>query len=339
MTMPAERPYIAIEGVIGVGKTTLARLLQSRFGSRDRMAAETILEAFDENPFLSDFYGDRARYAFQTQIFFLLSRYRQQQRAPELLKQGALLSDYIFDKDKLFAHLNIRGEDELEMYDRLYEALAEKVQPPDLVVYLRAKVDTLMARIAMRDRTYERQMDRNYIAALRQGYEHLFADYEAVPLLVIESDALDFVQSPNDLDAIEQQIRSMLAGVRQPMLPTISISQPESPAWRLVPTSSVRTANGGKLAGTRRFPGSGRVGRAGGRRLSPATSRRSRRRARGDSYGLGGCVSRFAGSGAAHGHPTRMICPKLEVSKPSQGSVRVSLKGSSCDQVLHCCGG
>ncbi len=238
MTMPAERPYIAIEGVIGVGKTTLARLLQSRFGSRDRMAAETILEAFDENPFLSDFYGDRARYAFQTQIFFLLSRYRQQQRAPELLKQGALLSDYIFDKDKLFAHLNIRGEDELEMYDRLYEALAEKVHPPDLVVYLRAKVDTLMARIAMRDRTYERQMDRNYIAALRQGYEHLFADYEAVPLLVIESDALDFVQSPNDLDAIEQQIRSMLAGVRQPMLPTISISQPQSPAWRLVPTSS-----------------------------------------------------------------------------------------------------
>ncbi len=238
MSMSAEHPYIAIEGVIGVGKTTLARLLQSRFGARDHMAAETILEAFDENPFLSDFYGDRARYAFQTQIFFLLSRYRQQQRAPELLRQGALLADYIFDKDKLFAHLNIRGDDELEMYDRLYEALAEKVHPPDLVVYLRARVDTLMARIAMRDRTYERQMDRDYIAALRQGYEHLFADYEAVPLLVIESDALDFVQSPNDLDAIEQQIRSMLAGVRQPMLPTISISQPQSPAWRLVPTSS-----------------------------------------------------------------------------------------------------
>ena len=209
-------PYIAIEGVIGVGKTTLARLLQSRLQSG------TILEAFDENPFLSDFYGDRTRYAFQTQLFFLLSRYRQQQMAPDRLKQGALLADYVFEKDRLFAHLNIRGVDELEMYDRLYAALAEKVRAPDLVVYLRAHLDTLMARIAMRDRTFERQMDREYIAALRHEYERLFADYNATPLLVIESDALDFVRSPDDLDAIEQRIRAALAGVRQPTLPRIA---------------------------------------------------------------------------------------------------------------------
>lgn len=228
MTTLTKHPYIAIEGVIGVGKTTLARLLQPRF------QAATILEAFDENPFLSDFYGDRARYAFQTQLFFLLSRYRQQQVAAQQLAHGTLISDYSFEKDRLFAHLNIGSSDELEMYDRLYEALAEKVRIPDLVVYLRAHVDTLMARIAMRDRTFERHMDQSYIAALRHGYERLFADYRATPLLVIESDRLDFVRNPDDLDAVEQRIRSTLAGVRQPTLPRISFPVPPLPAWQLV---------------------------------------------------------------------------------------------------------
>jgi deoxyguanosine kinase len=227
---PGRHPYIAIEGVIGVGKTTLARLLRPRF------RADIVLEAFDENPFLSDFYEDRARYAFQTQLFFLLSRYRQQQAAVNCLPHSALLADYFFEKDKLFAHLNIPSLDELEMYDRLYEALSEKVRLPDIVVYLRAQVDTLMARIAMRDRTYERHMDRNYIVALRQGYEHLFAHYDATPLLVIESDDLDFVGSPENLDVIEQRIRSALAGVRQPPLPRISFPVPPRPAWRLVST-------------------------------------------------------------------------------------------------------
>jgi deoxyguanosine kinase len=225
----AQHPYIAIDGVIGVGKTTLARLLQSRF------KGQTVLEAFDENPFLSDFYGDRARYAFQTQLFFLLSRYRQQQRAAELLTGGALLADYCFPKDRLFAHLNIQSVDELEMYDRLYAALAEKVRPPDLVVYLRARVDTLMARIAMRDRTYERQMDRSYIAALHREYDALFADYDATPSLIIETDDIDFVRNPGDLDDIEHRIRSALAGTRQPTLPKISFPVPARPAWRLVP--------------------------------------------------------------------------------------------------------
>ncbi|MGC9520949.1 MAG: deoxynucleoside kinase [Anaerolineae bacterium] len=225
---PSTHPYIAIEGVIGVGKTTLARLLQPRF------QADTILEAFDENPFLSDFYTDRARYAFQTQLFFLLSRYRQQQVAADKIRQGSLLADYFFEKDRLFAHLNIQSPDELEMYDRLYEALAERVRSPDLVVYLRAQVDTLMARIAMRDRTYERQMDRDYIAALRQGYERLFADYDSMPVLIIETDELDFVRNPEDLDVVEQRIHSALAGVRQPTLPKISFPTPARPAWKLV---------------------------------------------------------------------------------------------------------
>jgi len=232
-----KHPYIAIEGVIGVGKTTLARLLQSRF------KGDTILEAFDENPFLSDFYSDRARYAFQTQLFFLLSRYRQQQAAAEYLRHGALLSDYFFAKDQLFAHLNITGEDELAMYDRLYDTLSERITPPDLVIYLRAEMDTLMARIAMRDRTYERQMERAYIAALRQAYEALFANYTATPLLVIDSDEIDFVRRPNDLDDIENRVRAALAGVRQPTLPDIVAQIPPRPAWTLTsaPTPEPRS--------------------------------------------------------------------------------------------------
>ncbi|MBN1875385.1 MAG: deoxynucleoside kinase [Anaerolineae bacterium] len=224
-------PYIAIEGVIGVGKTTLARMLSQRFGG------ETLLEAFDANPFLSNFYGDRARYAFQTQIFFLLSRYRQQQNADKYLQGGSLLSDYFFEKDKLFAHLNVTG-DELVMYERLYEALSEKVRQPDLVVYLRAEIDTLMGRIAMRDRPYERQMDRNYISALRQGYEQLFAEYTLTPLLVIESDTVDFVRNPGDLDDIEHHVRAALAGVQQPRLPEIGSSISSRPAWSLPITPS-----------------------------------------------------------------------------------------------------
>lgn len=213
MNTAAHRPAIVFEGVIGVGKTTLARLLQPRF------QAALILEAFEENPFLSDFYSDRARYAFQTQIFFLLSRYRQQQTLASHQRNGSVLLDYLFAKDRLFAHLNITGE-ELVMYDRLYEALAENTPKPDLVVYLRASLDTLMARIAMRDRPYERQMDRSYIEALRQGYEGLFAAYTETPLLIIETDTLNFVHTPEDLEVIEQRIRAALAGMHQPTLLT-----------------------------------------------------------------------------------------------------------------------
>lgn len=199
--------YIAIEGVIGVGKTTLARLLQPVFG------AGVLLEVFEENPFLSNFYADRARYAFQTQIFFLLSRYYQQCRTVgDLLSQfDHVLADYTFEKDALFAAINLQG-DELEMYSRVHEALAEKIMPPDLIVYLRADTDVLMQRIALRDRPYERNMERGYIAELGAAYDQFFAGSTAhrSPVLVIDTNHLDFVKQKNDLEEVENRIRRSL---------------------------------------------------------------------------------------------------------------------------------
>ena len=199
--------YIAIEGVIGVGKTTLARLLQPA------LQAEVLLEVFEENPFLSDFYADRERYAFQTQIFFLLSRYQQQRRTvSELMKKSEnLIADYTFGKDALFACINLKG-DELDMYHRVHEALAEKIIVPDLIVYLRASTDVLMQRIAFRDRHYERNMDRSYIDELNRVYEEYFSDHKPhpTPVLKIDTDHLNYVAEKEKLDWVEDRIRQAL---------------------------------------------------------------------------------------------------------------------------------
>jgi deoxyguanosine kinase len=198
--------YIAIEGVIGVGKTTLARLVREPFH------ADLLLEVFEENPFLSSFYSDRERYAFQTQIFFLLSRYQQQHQViPQALADGRLLvSDYTFDKDSLFAGINLGG-DELDMYQRVHSALAEKIPQPNLVVYLRATTDTLMQRIANRDRPYERDMDRAYIQELNNAYDLFFAQPRWQPnLLTIDTDDLNIISRQADLDYIIARIRQAL---------------------------------------------------------------------------------------------------------------------------------
>ena len=196
--------YIAIDGVIGVGKTSLAKMLQAPFN------ASALLEVFEENPFLSDFYTDRARYAFQTQMFFLLSRYHQQHRAvPEALQTGALIADYTFAKDALFARLNLTG-DELALYHRLHDALAERIPTPDLMVYLRAPTAVLMERIARRDREYERQMDPAYIAQLNEAYDEFFAAPHPAPVLTIEAANYDFVNHPADLETIASRIREAL---------------------------------------------------------------------------------------------------------------------------------
>ena len=208
--------YIAIEGVIGVGKTTLARLLQKPF------EAEVLLEVFEENPFLSDFYADRARYAFQTQIFFLLSRYHQQNKnVPDILAGGKnLVADYTFAKDALFAGINLRG-DELDMYHKVHDALGEKIPKPDLLVYLQASTDTLMKRIAFRDRPYERQMERSYIDELNRAYDaFFFKPFDHAPVLKIDSNDLDIINNPEDLKRVENRIREALSlAPFQPALP------------------------------------------------------------------------------------------------------------------------
>jgi deoxyguanosine kinase len=201
--------YLAIEGVIGVGKTTLARLLQPAF------QADLVLEVFEENPFLSDFYADRERYAFQTQIFFLLSRYHQQRRSvPDILKhKQSLIADYTFAKDALFAGINLHG-DELEMYHRVHDALAEKIPNPELVLYLRADTDVLMQRIASRDRPYERNMDRDYIDRLNQAYDSFYLtqpeEQSEKAVLVLDTNQLDYVRRPDDLKSVENRIRQAL---------------------------------------------------------------------------------------------------------------------------------
>jgi len=199
-----ERFYIAIEGAIGVGKTTLARLM------KERLNAELLLEVFEANPFLSSFYQDRARYAFQTQIFFLLSRYQQQNNViRRTLEHYSLVSDYMFAKDRLFAQLNLAGE-ELAMYERVHAALARIIPLPDLVVFMRADTDVLMQRIASRDRTYERDMSRQYIDDLHAAYESFFTSYSECPVLKLDTNDLNFVSDPDDLNSVVQTIRAAI---------------------------------------------------------------------------------------------------------------------------------
>ncbi len=196
--------YIAIEGVIGIGKTTLARMLQPRY------QAEILLEVFEENPFLADFYADRERYAFQTQLFFLLSRYHQQHQAiPAALRKGMLLSDYTFSKDELFAWLNLK-DDELAMYGRVHAALGEKIPKPDLIVYLMAEHDVVMRRIASRDRPYERNMDPDYIRQLAAAYEAWLSNLQDIPVLKIDVSALDFLANETDLAHVKTLIDTQL---------------------------------------------------------------------------------------------------------------------------------
>ncbi len=186
---------------------------------RDHFDSSLLLEVFEENPFLSKFYESRAQYAFQTQMFFLLSRYRQQQQVPRLIQKDTLISDYMFAKDRLFAQLNLAG-DEWEIYQQLHGALAEQIPTPDLLVYLQADTDVLMGRIALRDRTYERHMDREYIDDLRQAYDRFFSAYDQSYVLTVDTNELNFVTNSGDFQTIVGQVRSVLQeGIVQKRLP------------------------------------------------------------------------------------------------------------------------
>lgn len=192
--------FIAIEGVIGAGKTSLAKKI------RERLNAELILEQFEANPFLEKFYGDRKRYAFQTQMFFLINRYKQQQELnQENLFTQFLVSDYLFEKDKIFAYLNLNGE-ELKLYESIFPLLSRNLRKPDLVIYLQSGAERLMLNIRKRSRKIERNLTRSYIEELSEAYNHFFFRYTATPLLIVNSTDIDFVNSEKDFEELYQQI-------------------------------------------------------------------------------------------------------------------------------------
>ena len=200
--------HIAIEGTIGVGKTSLAKLLAERLEGR------LVLEKFDENPFLEEFYKNPDHYAFQTQLWFLLSRYRQQQDLQQMdLFTSALISDYMFVKDRLFAALNL-NDNEMKLYDMVARILEKNIVQPDLVIFLQSDTERLMENIKKRGRDYEVSMDWKYIDALNQIYNEYFFRYDKSPLLIINSNDIDFVNNDSDLDAIFEFIRTPGQGTR-----------------------------------------------------------------------------------------------------------------------------
>ena len=202
-------PYhIAVEGTIGVGKTSLAKILG------ERLEAKLILEEFEENPFLVDFYKNPERFAFQTQLFFLLSRYRQQQELQQTdLFTKALISDYMFVKDRLFAALNLNDK-EMGLYNSVARILEKNVSSPDMVIFLQSDTDRLMLNIKKRGREYEKSIDWKYIDALNQIYNEFFFRYDKSPLLIINTNDIDFVHNKNDLEEIIEFIRTPGEGTR-----------------------------------------------------------------------------------------------------------------------------
>jgi deoxyadenosine/deoxycytidine kinase len=198
--------YIVIEGPIGVGKTSLAKLLAKEFRAR------CVLELPEGNPFLSHFYQDRKKYAFQAQVFFLLTRFQQQQEISQLdLFNQVTLSDYLFDKDRIFALLNL-DEHEFALYEKIFQLLGGRIPTPDLVIFLQAKPEVLLHRIKSRNITYEREIELDYLKRLTEAYNDYFFHYEQSPLLVVNTSEIDFVKRKEDLEQLLREIKQMKKG-------------------------------------------------------------------------------------------------------------------------------
>ena len=198
--------YIVIEGPIGVGKTSLAMLLAKEFNAR------CILEKPEENPFLPHFYRDRKKYAFQTQIFFLLNRFQQQKEISQLdLFNQITLCDYLFAKDRIFASLNL-DDHELALYEQIFQLLNGQLPSPDLVIFLQARPEVLLHRIKSRNVTYEKEIDLEYLKTLTEGYNYYFFHYDQTPLLVVNTSEIDFVNRREDFDQLVREIKQMKKG-------------------------------------------------------------------------------------------------------------------------------
>lgn len=209
----SEHRYIVVEGPIGVGKSSLTNILSERF------AARKVMEVVEENPFLSSFYADRAKYAFQTQMFFLLSRFKQQQKLfQQDLFATVTVSDYLFAKDRIFAHLTL-DPNELSLYERIFEELGPRVAKPDLVIYMQARLEVLLQRIKKRGREFERKFDPQYLEDLCKAYNEFFFHYQDTPLLVVNTSDIDFVNNPEDLENLINVVKSTKKGTHhyQPM--------------------------------------------------------------------------------------------------------------------------
>ena len=198
--------YIAVEGAIGVGKTTLAKMLADHYNGR------LVLERHEENPFLKDFYKDRGRYAFQTQMFFLLSRFKQQQDffSGELLASH-VISDYFFGKDRIFASLTL-NHDEMALYDRVAMLMEKDIPLPDLIIYLTATPETLIGRVKKRGRSYEKFVDIDYLADLSESYSKYFFHFNLTSLLVINTDNVNFAAEPAQFEYLVNKIDTMNPG-------------------------------------------------------------------------------------------------------------------------------
>jgi deoxyadenosine/deoxycytidine kinase len=196
----AEKAYVVVEGPIGVGKTTLCRRLATRWKARE------VLEEVEENPFLHLFYRDRKAWAFQTQIFFMISRFSQQRKLsqPDLFSDR-VVADYMFAKDRIFASVNLSA-DEFELYERLAAILNREIPSPDLVLYLQASPDILLERISSRGRPFERDMSRSYIKAISEAYNDFFFRDRAYPTLVVNTDRADFLEDERDFESLLEAV-------------------------------------------------------------------------------------------------------------------------------------
>jgi deoxyadenosine/deoxycytidine kinase len=204
----SELNYMVIEGAIGAGKTSLAQLLAERFG------ASLVLEEVEKNPFLMDFYKDRKRFAFQTQVYFLLSRFKQQQELLERdLFRSRMISDYLFWKDRIFASITL-SERELYLYEKILPILEKDIPKPDLVIYLQTAPEFLLKRIKEKGRDFEKGLDSEYISHLVESYNHFFFHYNSSPLLVVKNDNLDFQRKPGQLEDLINIIKEQKEGTR-----------------------------------------------------------------------------------------------------------------------------